>query len=801
MSFAVETLLWLIRVFLLYFAAVFLPPAFVLRPVLRGKPFSQCFLICAVSGHFYIIFATELLALVHLTWGPALLLALLLPVIWRAYVSYREPIRAGARRFAVSGLRVLRRQISVRFCVISLFRAVRGVLRRPLSAFWRYLRTHFWEVLLCAGSACCTLWLFGSNALRIYGYTASDIVVHQEWLQNLSDGVLFSGGIYPMGMHCIIYFLHAVSGVPNVILMRLIPVAADFLTFSMIPVTLKVLCRFRYTPYLAYLALTLASFTKSDRLLRYFSALPQEFGMMFVLPCLASLVLFLRRFAAEEREYRKLKKEKLLYTRVEERTPRRKSTLWLIVLGMSFALTFAVHFYATIIAAVVLLGGAAGWCTIVFRPKCLGRAAAAALLSFSVAIFPMAVSFAQGTPLQGSLYWAVSVMEGDGEDETAGEQETVSSAPAGEDSAAPEDGAPAASESGEAGGTSGGDADAPPGAAAQSSPTLQERLDNVVQRITGVLQRVCETARAYFTEYLFESEAVTRAALLLFALLLAQIPLLLLLRQWEAARAAIAVFVLQAALTLLAAAEDLGLPVLIDTPRMSGFQTYLLPLLLGLSVDGALAVCASVVRVERLWRGVSLLLTASFLFLCVTTGHVRGAVDNVGCVQTNGAAICVYDIMERYPEQKWTIVSCNEERTMIDGTGWHYEVIDFLESMEDYDGGSEMRIPTQYVFFFIEKESLEYGTTWPEGTDPTAGEEWASLPLPRKSGISQYTGPNRIIVNSRLYYWAQACQEQCPNEMHVFYEDESFICYVMEQNEYALYNFAIDYGFNSGGRS
>ena len=90
---------------------------------------------------------------------------------------------------------------------------------------------------------------------------------------NLSDGVLFSGGIYPMGMHCIIYFLHAVSGVPTVILMRLIPVAADFLTFSMIPVTLKVLCRFRYTPYLAYLALTLASFTKSDRLLRYFSAL------------------------------------------------------------------------------------------------------------------------------------------------------------------------------------------------------------------------------------------------------------------------------------------------------------------------------------------------------------------------------------------------------------------------------------------------------------------------------------------------------------------------------------------------
>ena len=59
-----------------------------------------------------------------------------------------------------------------------------------------------------------------------------------------------------------------------------------------------------------------------------------------------------------------------------------------------------------------------------------------------------------------------------------------------------------------------------------------------------------------------------------------------------------------------------------------------------------------------------------------------------------------------------------------------------------------------------------------------------------------YNGPDRAVTMSRTYYWAQAFQQLYPNEMKVYYENERFVCYYIEQNTYRLYNFAIDYGYN-----
>ena len=33
--------------------------------------------------------------------------------------------------------------------------------------------------------------------------------------------------------------------------------------------------------------------------------------------------------------------------------------------------------------------------------------------------------------------------------------------------------------------------------------------------------------------------------------------------------------------------------------------------------------------------------------------------------------------------------------------------------------------------------------------------------------------------------------------MKVYYENDRFVCYYIEQNEYRLYNFAIDYDYNT----
>jgi hypothetical protein len=48
-----------------------------------------------------------------------------------------------------------------------------------------------------------------------------------------------------------------------------------------------------------------------------------------------------------------------------------------------------------------------------------------------------------------------------------------------------------------------------------------------------------------------------------------------------------------------------------------------------------------------------------------------------------------------------------------------------------------------------------------------------------------------------MYYWAQAFDKLYPNEFRVYYEDDEFVCYYIEQNVYDLYNLAIDYGYNN----
>ena len=48
-----------------------------------------------------------------------------------------------------------------------------------------------------------------------------------------------------------------------------------------------------------------------------------------------------------------------------------------------------------------------------------------------------------------------------------------------------------------------------------------------------------------------------------------------------------------------------------------------------------------------------------------------------------------------------------------------------------------------------------------------------------------------------IYYCTQKFKELYPDEMEVYYETDSFICYRVQQNVNSPYNFAIDYGYNN----
>ena len=55
---------------------------------------------------------------------------------------------------------------------------------------------------------------------------------------------------------------------------------------------------------------------------------------------------------------------------------------------------------------------------------------------------------------------------------------------------------------------------------------------------------------------------------------------------------------------------------------------------------------------------------------------------------------------------------------------------------------------------------------------------------------------NRRAIEAKLAAWIKVYSEMFPDQMSVYRESEDCIVYRLEQNEYALNNLAVDYGYN-----
>ena len=193
------------------------------------------------------------------------------------------------------------------------------------------------------------------------------------------------------------------------------------------------------------------------------------------------------------------------------------------------------------------------------------------------------------------------------------------------------------------------------------------------------------------------------------------------------------------------------------------------------------------------------MLFRSCVFLVLSFVWQEGLIKeprNTKAQEMNEAITCMENIIRNEKDFTWTIVSANDELRMGTDHGYHYETITFLQDMEGKGAKAMIRIPTPAVYIFIEKIPLDYYGAY-EKSGQTVSAEGASHVLPPSVGIQMYQGEQRWMLMSRMYYWAQEFQRQYPNEMDIYLETDQFVCYRIEQNPYRLYNFAIDYGYNT----
>ena len=755
------------------------------RRILRGRSLAEQFLMCYTFGNFYIINIVFLLQLLHISNFFTLAgLTAVLSIVIGGRVN-RIPLKQQAGNTWHLFGKLLRGRMKLKSAIFLFLGKCAEGIKRLVKFFYRHIVKNPIQSMLLLGIGVCLCWIYGRQIILVYGYRASDIPVHMSWINEMSRGKIFAKGVYPFGFHCMIYYLHAVFRFDTYVILCQFFFAQVIFMHLVLLAMLKQLCKTKYIPYIGTFVFLLGNFWSGQTYSRFYATLPQEFGMIFVIPSIYFLIRFFQ-----------IPKQKLAD---------KETRLTLQCFAMAFSLTLAIHFYGTMIAGLCCIGIACGFCFRFLRKEYFCRIMFTGICSVFLAVLPMGIAFATGTPLQGSLGWGLSVINGgksssstEAEAETD-EAETLEVS-TGDDKntvrVVKPDGTvmeidvsdlPSAQEN-----ESGGQMQTETTAPAVPKVSFGEKI----RKIPGKAKNALSEMSSRILEFIIKLDVKNIGYMILasFALLLLLGFIFCVFRQTEYGAMLMSMGFCMWIVTILLCAGVFGLPPLMDGARCSIYYVYLLSAALTALADGLLYMVLPLRKLRLVRNAVSLAVAAAVLMGMFQNHMIKQSDFSSGFVM-NGVITCLSNIIHENEDKTWTIVSANDETQMGVDHGWHYETITFLRGMETLEKNTKVIIPTKTVYFFIEKIPLDYSVTY-DKSGQSISRKGASRSLPNVGGIGMYQGEGRWIVMSRMYYWAQAFMELYPNEMKVYYEDNKFICYKIEQNMYHQYDFAIDYRYN-----
>ena len=783
MSMTTLVILRFLGIFAVYTGVTLALPALMFRRILRGRSLAEQFLMCYTFGNFYIINIVFLLQLLHISNFFTLAgLTAVLSIVIGGRVN-RIPLKQQAGNTWHLFGKLLRGRMKLKSAIFLFLGKCAEGIKRLAKFFYRHIVKNPIQSMLLLGIGVCLCWIYGRQIILVYGYRASDIPVHMSWINEMSRGKIFAKGVYPFGFHCMIYYLHAVFRFDTYVILCQFFFAQVIFMHLVLLAMLKQLCKTKYIPYIGTFVFLLGNFWSGQTYSRFYATLPQEFGMIFVIPSIYFLIRFFQ-----------IPKQKLAD---------KETRLTLQCFAMAFSLTLAIHFYGTMIAGLCCIGIACGFCFRFLRKEYFRRIMFTGICSVFLAVLPMGIAFATGTPLQGSLGWGLSVINGgkssSSTEAEADEAETLEVS-TGDDKntvrVAKPDGTvmeidvsdlPSAQEN-----ESGGQTQTETTAPAVPKVSFGEKI----RKIPGKAKNALSEMSSRILEFIIKLDVKNIGYMILasFALLLLLGLVFCIFRQPGYGAMLMSMGFCMWIVTILLCAGVFGLPPLMDGARCSIYYVYLLSAALTALADGLLYMVLPLRKLRLVRNAVSLAVAAAVLMGMFQNHMIKQSDFSSGFVM-NGAITCLSNIIHENEDKTWTIVSANDETQMGLDHGWHYETITFLRGMETLEKNTKVIIPTKTVYFFIEKIPGDYAVSYAK-SGQSISRKGASRSLPNVGGIGMYQGEGRWIVMSRMYYWAQAFMELYPNEMKVYYEDNKFICYKIEQNMYHQYDFAIDYRYN-----
>lgn len=221
MSMKVLTVLQFISIFTIYTGLFIAVPALLLHRRLKDEIFSVRFFFYIVLGHFYLINLVLFLQLLHISGRFTLILGSALPVV----ISLVHTKRVSPKKIGhIIGNRtshVIRETLGIKLLLLEIVQWIGRKIKKLCDRMCGLIIRHFADGVLFVVFTATVLVMYGTNMINTYGYCASDIPVHNYWINAMGQNDVFVAGIYPFGFHCVIYYIHTVTGIETYVLLRL----------------------------------------------------------------------------------------------------------------------------------------------------------------------------------------------------------------------------------------------------------------------------------------------------------------------------------------------------------------------------------------------------------------------------------------------------------------------------------------------------------------------------------------------------------------------------------------------------
>jgi hypothetical protein len=626
----------------------------------------------------------------------------------------------------------------------------RRFFQRMFAAIWRLMKgiaaRPLLVLCLVAGMAN-VIYSRTSNQITDLYMGTSDLYVHTEWVAQLLGGNIFFNGVYPFAMHNQLALMQGTFGMNLVTIMRFFgSVNSIFIVLSLY-LMLKKTFKSRAAIGVAFLFYTISGLIPQGAYERQALTLPQEVGMPFMFLTCLFLVEFLKT----------------------------KKTKPMALFVMAFTMTIASHFYCGIVTILLVLAILVVHFRQVFTKFVFQRLLLAALGLVVFAIGPLLTfHFVFGIRWEPSMDWAMSVISGEpAPGTTAVTEETVP------ETLPPEE--------------------------AQTDLSLSLK-DRIIARTKEHIHDVSVNYEKATALNLPQGSVYIFYWCGTVVIGLYSIGFLLFKRRQEYAKLLLSIAGFAVLLGMLIISDDLGIVSIMDANRLRGFFWYTTPLILGGVLEIIMSLLAEPIRIRFFKSALNTLVVSSFFFtVSYTSIQIPG---NSLQMQYNAAVANYYKITSEYEPFTWTIVSSVDELSMVRNQGWHYELTDLVFNLAQEEADTTIFIPSDDLFFFVEKRPITpYRTIWRGLTPYTPPQEEAitremasvkldELTFGKRSDL--YTvHENRQVIMAKVYFWMEAYRKYFPTEITVFYEDDDLVIYHLRQfDPYALNNLYIDYGYN-----